>query len=150
MAAWALIPDKADDEEAGATSRYGVFLTTTIAFFLVEMGDKTQIATVALGARFHNIAWVAAGTTLGMMLANIPAVYLGEAATKIVPLKYVRIGAALIFLGLGIWAGDRGGHGLVSATQAILACFSRYICWEDTPWRTSRHPNFTRTSTRTP
>lgn len=104
MAAWALIPDKADDDEAGATSRYGVFLTTTIAFFLVEMGDKTQIATVALSARFHSIACVAAGTTLGMMIANIPAVYLGEAATKIVPLKYVRIGAAAIFLALGIWA----------------------------------------------
>ncbi|WP_421737184.1 TMEM165/GDT1 family protein [Caulobacter sp.] len=103
MAAWALIPDKADDEDGSKAGRYGVFLTTTIAFFLVEMGDKTQIATVALGAKFHSIAWVAAGTTLGMMIANIPAVYLGEAATKIVPLKYVRIGAALIFLGLGIW-----------------------------------------------
>ena len=103
MAAWALIPDKADDDEAGSAGRYGVFLTTTIAFFLVEMGDKTQIATVALGAKFHSIAWVAAGTTLGMMLANVPAVYLGEAATKIVPLKYVRIGAAVIFLALGLW-----------------------------------------------
>ena len=103
MAGWALIPDKADDEEAGGAGRYGVFLTTTIAFFLVEMGDKTQIATVALGAKFHSIAWVAAGTTLGMMLANIPAVYLGEAATKVVPLKYVRIGAAVIFLALGLW-----------------------------------------------
>ncbi len=103
MAAWALIPDKADDDDAPSAGRYGVFLTTTIAFFLVEMGDKTQIATVALGAKFHAIAWVAAGTTLGMMLANVPAVYLGEAATKIVPLKYVRMGAALIFLLLGLW-----------------------------------------------
>ncbi|MDI1365571.1 MAG: TMEM165/GDT1 family protein [bacterium] len=103
MAAWALIPDKADDEDGSNAGRYGVFLTTTIAFFLVEMGDKTQIATVALGAKFHSIFWVAAGTTLGMMLANIPAVYLGEAATKIVPLNYVRIGAAVIFLGLGLW-----------------------------------------------
>ena len=103
MAAWALIPDKADDEDAPSAGRYGVFLTTTIAFFLVEMGDKTQIATVALGAKFHAIAWVAAGTTLGMMLANVPAVYLGEAATKVVPLKYVRMGAALIFLLLGLW-----------------------------------------------
>jgi putative Ca2+/H+ antiporter (TMEM165/GDT1 family) len=104
MAAWALIPDKADDEDGSGVGRYGVFVTTTIAFFLVEMGDKTQIATVALGAKFHSIFWVAAGTTLGMMIANIPAVYLGEAATKVVPLKYVRIGAALIFLGLGVWA----------------------------------------------
>jgi Ca2+/H+ antiporter, TMEM165/GDT1 family len=103
MAGWALIPDKADDEDGGAVGRYGVFLTTAIAFFLVEMGDKTQIATVALGAQFHNVTLVAAGTTLGMMLANVPAVYLGEAATRIVPLKYVRIGAALIFLGLGLW-----------------------------------------------
>jgi putative Ca2+/H+ antiporter (TMEM165/GDT1 family) len=104
MAAWALIPDKADDDMAGGAGRYGVFLTTAVAFFLVEMGDKTQIATVALGARFHDVPLVAAGTTLGMMLANVPAVYLGEAATKIVPLRYVRVGAALIFLGLGIWA----------------------------------------------
>ena len=103
MAAWALIPDKADDKEKQGPGRYGVFVTTAIAFFLVEMGDKTQIATVALGARFHSIAWVAAGTTLGMMIANVPAVYLGEAATKVVPLKYVRMGAALIFLGLGVW-----------------------------------------------
>jgi putative Ca2+/H+ antiporter (TMEM165/GDT1 family) len=103
MAAWALIPDKADDgprERAGA----GVFVTTAIAFFLVEMGDKTQIATAALAARFHDIVLVTAGTTLGMMAANVPAVYLGEAATRIVPLKYVRIGAALIFLALGVWA----------------------------------------------
>ena len=104
MAAWALIPDKADDEDGSKAGRYGVFLTTTIAFFLVEMGDKTQIATVALGARFHNVLLVATGTTIGMMVANVPAVYFGEAVTKVVPLKYVRIGAALVFLGLGIWA----------------------------------------------
>jgi len=105
MAAWALIPDQADDDMAGGAGRYGVFVTTAVAFFLVEMGDKTQIATVALGARYHDVAWVAAGTTLGMMAANVPAVYLGEAATRIVPLRYVRLGAALVFLGLGVWAG---------------------------------------------
>jgi putative Ca2+/H+ antiporter (TMEM165/GDT1 family) len=104
MAAWALIPDQADDDLAGGPGRYGVFATTAVAFFLVEMGDKTQIATIALGARFHDVLWVAAGTTLGMMAANIPAVYLGEAATRIVPLRYVRLGAALVFLGLGVWA----------------------------------------------
>jgi len=120
MAAWALIPDKADDEHGSRAGRYGVFLTTTIAFFLVEMGDKTQIATVALGAKFHSIAWVAAGTTLGMMLANIPAVYLGEAATRIVPLKYVRIGAALIFLGLGLWAAVEAA-GLWNQAPQILS-----------------------------
>jgi putative Ca2+/H+ antiporter (TMEM165/GDT1 family) len=103
MAGWALIPDKADDDEVGKLSKHGVFWTTAVAFFLVEMGDKTQIATVALAAKFHGVLLIAAGTTLGMMVANIPAVYLGEAATKIVPLKYVRLGAALIFLGLGIW-----------------------------------------------
>ena len=103
MAGWALIPDKADDGEVGKLGKHGVFWTTAIAFFFVEMGDKTQIATVALAAKFHGVLLIAAGTTLGMMAANIPAVYLGEAATKIVPLKYVRLGAALIFLGLGIW-----------------------------------------------
>jgi Ca2+/H+ antiporter, TMEM165/GDT1 family len=102
MAAWALIPDKEDD---GAVSRTagGVFLTTLVAFFLVEIGDKTQIATTLLAARFQDIAVVAAGTTLGMMIANVPAVLLGEAATRVVPLRYVRIGAALIFLVLGAW-----------------------------------------------
>ena len=103
MAAWALIPDK-DDEGAANRTAGGVFLTTLVAFFLVEIGDKTQIATVALGARFHDVFWVAAGTTLGMMAANVPAVYFGEAVTKVMPLKYVRLGAALVFLGLGIWA----------------------------------------------
>ncbi len=102
MALWALVPDK-DDEAAGARTAGGVFLTTLVAFFLVEIGDKTQIATTLLAARFQNIAVVAAGTTVGMMLANVPAVFLGEAATRIVPLKYVRITAAMIFAGLGIW-----------------------------------------------
>ncbi len=103
MAAWALIPDKAD-ELKDDTGRFGVFLTTLVAFFLVEIGDKTQIATVALAARFHSILLVATGTTLGMMIADVPAVFLGEAATRIVPLKYVRWGTAVIFAGLGLWA----------------------------------------------
>ncbi|MEO6340923.1 MAG: TMEM165/GDT1 family protein [Caulobacteraceae bacterium] len=100
MAGWALIPDKQDDGAATA-SRGGVFLTTLIAFFLVEIGDKTQIATSLLAARFHQIALVTVGTTLGMMLANIPAVLLGEAATKVIPLKWVRIIAAAIFAVMG-------------------------------------------------
>jgi putative Ca2+/H+ antiporter (TMEM165/GDT1 family) len=100
MALWALVPDK-EDEGAAARSAGGVFLTTLVAFFLVEIGDKTQIATTLLAARFHDIAIVAAGTTLGMMVANIPAVLLGEAATKIVPLRYVRIAAALVFALIG-------------------------------------------------
>ncbi|TAJ74282.1 MAG: TMEM165/GDT1 family protein [Phenylobacterium sp.] len=102
MAAWALIPDK-DDEEAGNRTAGGVFLTTLVAFFLVEIGDKTQIATTLLAARFHDIFVVAAGTTLGMMLANVPAVFLGEAATRIVPLRYVRIAAAVVFALIGVW-----------------------------------------------
>jgi putative Ca2+/H+ antiporter (TMEM165/GDT1 family) len=102
MAAWALIPDK-DDERAASTNSGGVFLTTLAAFFLVEIGDKTQIATSLLAARFQDILVVTAGTTLGMMLANVPAVFLGEAVTKVMPLSYVRIGAALVFAAIGIW-----------------------------------------------
>lgn len=102
MAAWALVPDK-DDERAEQMNAGGVFLTTLAAFFLVEIGDKTQIATSLLAARFHDIAVVAAGTTLGMMLANVPAVLLGAAATRIIPLKFVRIGAAIVFALIGAW-----------------------------------------------
>jgi putative Ca2+/H+ antiporter (TMEM165/GDT1 family) len=100
MAAWTLIPDKAD--ELKAESKSGVFVTTLISFFLVEIGDKTQIATSLLAARFHNIALVAVGTTIGMMLANVPAVFAGEAVTKIVPLNYVRTAAAVLFAILGV------------------------------------------------
>jgi putative Ca2+/H+ antiporter (TMEM165/GDT1 family) len=103
MAAWALIPDKLEENEA-KPSRFGPFLTTLVAFFLVEMGDKTQIATAALGARFHDVGLVAAGTTIGMMLANVPAVYLGKAILRVVPLAKVRIGAAVVFALLGLWA----------------------------------------------
>lgn len=95
MAAWALIPDK-EDGRADKTGARGVFLTTLIAFFLVEIGDKTQIATSLLAARFHDIALVTAGTTLGMMAANVPAVFLGESVTRLVPLAYVRASAALL------------------------------------------------------
>lgn len=103
MAGWALVPDKADDGEAARRSGHGVFLATAIAFFIVEIGDKTQVATSLLAARFHDIALVTLGTTLGMMLANVPAVLLGEAATRIVPLAQVRIGAAAIFAAIGAW-----------------------------------------------
>ena len=100
MAAWALIPDKEDDR-AGSTNAGGVFLTTLIAFFFVEIGDKTQIATSLLAARFHDIALVTTGTTIGMMLANVPAVLLGETATRFVPLSYVRASAALLMAATG-------------------------------------------------
>ena len=103
MAAWALIPDDAPDE-AATTPRYGVFLTTLVAFFLVEMGDKTQVATVALAAQFQTIVWVVLGTTLGMMIANVPVVFAGEALIRRVPLKVVRIIAALSFVALGAYA----------------------------------------------
>lgn len=103
MAAWALIPDKADDDEARSTRGWGVFLTTAVAFFLVEIGDKTQVATTLLAARYENIVMVTIGTTLGMMLANVPAVYLGEAAVKVFPLKAIRIAAAILFAVIGAW-----------------------------------------------
>jgi putative Ca2+/H+ antiporter (TMEM165/GDT1 family) len=103
MAGWTLIPDKFDEANDARPSRSGVFTTTVISFFLVEMGDKTQIATIALGARFHAVLPVMAGTTVGMMLANIPAVFLGNALIERVPLKLVRIVAALLFLAIGVW-----------------------------------------------
>jgi putative Ca2+/H+ antiporter (TMEM165/GDT1 family) len=102
MAAWALVPDKQEDAAATA-SRGSVFVTTLVSFFLIEIGDKTQIATSLLAARFHDIVMVTLGTTLGMMLANIPAVLLGEAATRVLPLRYVRVLAALLFALIGAW-----------------------------------------------
>jgi putative Ca2+/H+ antiporter (TMEM165/GDT1 family) len=103
MAAWALVPDKLDDT-VPAASRWGAFATTVLAFFMAEMGDKTQVATVALAARYDALAAVVAGTTLGMMLANVPVVLLGERATKRVPLRLVRAVAASIFALLGVAA----------------------------------------------
>jgi len=102
MAAWTLIPDKADDLKDG-TGRFGAFVTTVIAFFLVEMGDKTQIATIALGARFHNVLEVASGTTIGMMIADVPAVFLGHELLRRVPLRTVRFVTAGLFAIIGIW-----------------------------------------------
>ncbi|HAE26806.1 MULTISPECIES: TMEM165/GDT1 family protein [Hyphomonas] len=102
MAAWTLVPDKVDDLD-DKPARFGAFLTTLVAFFLVEMGDKTQVATIALGARFDNLFMVTMGTTLGMMLANVPAVFLGHELIERVPLNIVRIIAALLFLVLGLW-----------------------------------------------
>jgi putative Ca2+/H+ antiporter (TMEM165/GDT1 family) len=104
MAAWTLVPDTLDeDEPLKAPAKMGAFLTTTVAFFIVEMGDKTQLATVALGAKFHSALLVTLGTTLGMMLANVPAVFLGHEILKRVSLTLVRRIAAGLFLAIGLW-----------------------------------------------
>jgi len=104
MAAWTLIPDKLDGNDQGRFDRFGPFLATTICFFLVEIGDKTQIATVALAAKYHSVVWVTAGTTLGMMLANLPVLWLGNVAAGKLPLKWIRLVAAALFLILGVLA----------------------------------------------
>ena len=103
MAAWTLIPDKLDEEEA-RLPRLGVFGATLVAFFLAEMGDKTQIATVMLAAQYNAYLWVVAGTTLGMMIANAPVVWLGERITRRVPIRAVHVVSAVIFLVLGLLA----------------------------------------------
>ena len=103
MALWMLIPDRLDDDDdATTTQRFGVFGTTLIAFFLAEMGDKTQIATVALAARYPDLIAVVAGTTLGMLIADVPAVFIGDRMAKKIPMKLVHGIAAAIFALLGI------------------------------------------------
>jgi Ca2+/H+ antiporter, TMEM165/GDT1 family len=102
VAAWALKPDTIADD-APPVSRLGVFGVTVVAFFLAEMGDKTQIATAVLAARFDALAAVIAGTTLGMLIADVPAVFAGKLAADRIPFKAVRIGAALLFAALGVW-----------------------------------------------
>ena len=103
MAVWMLIPDKLDDGlEVKEVAVWGVLGTTVVAFFLAEMGDKTQIATVALAARYSDLVWVVAGSTLGMMLANVPAVYLGDKVAKRVSMAWVHGISALIFVVLGV------------------------------------------------
>ncbi|HSV50665.1 MAG TPA: TMEM165/GDT1 family protein [Burkholderiaceae bacterium] len=104
MAAWMLIPDKLDDQESQRAPRFGVFGTTLVAFFLAEMGDKTQIATVMLAARYDAYFAVVGGTTLGMLLANAPVVWLGERMMRVVPVRAVHIVSALVFAALGVFA----------------------------------------------
>ena len=101
MAVWMLIPDKIDENET-ARVRFGVFGTTVITFFLAEMGDKTQIATVALAARYTDLVAVVGGTTLGMMISNVPAVFMGEKIAQKVSMKLVHGIAAAIFVVLGV------------------------------------------------
>ena len=104
MAVWMLIPDKLDEGDADGKPRWGVFGTTLVAFFLAEMGDKTQIATVMLAAQYNAYLWVVAGTTLGMMIANAPVVWLGDKITRKVPIRAVHLISAVIFLVLGLLA----------------------------------------------
>lgn len=104
MAVWMLVPDKLDEDDAKAPPRFGVFATTLVAFFLAEMGDKTQVATVMLAAQYNAWAAVVAGTTLGMMLANAPVVWFGERITRRVPIRLVHGVGAVIFLVLGVIA----------------------------------------------
>ena len=102
MAGWMLVPDKVDDEVAEGRQRFGLFGTTVIAFFLAEMGDKTQIATVALAARYADVVQVVLGTTFGMMLANVPAVFLGDRIAKKLSMTWIHAIAAVIFAVLGL------------------------------------------------
>ncbi|PJX28125.1 hypothetical protein CAP48_02815 [Advenella sp. S44] len=102
MAVWTLIPDKLDESEASVGRRLGVFGATLVTFFLAEMGDKTQLATVALAAKSAFPIEVVIGTTLGMMIADVPAVILGKQLGHRVPMKLVHTIAACIFLALGI------------------------------------------------
>jgi putative Ca2+/H+ antiporter (TMEM165/GDT1 family) len=102
MAAWTLIPDRIEKDGAGIARRFGVFGATLVTFFLAEMGDKTQLATVAMAARFPSPLLVIAGTTLGMLIADVPAVFAGEKLAARIPMKAVHIAAAALFAALGI------------------------------------------------
>ncbi len=110
MGLWALKPDTLEETERQRTTGASAFLVTLVAFFLVEIGDKTQIATMALAAKYQSLAWVTAGTTLGMMLANVPVVLVGEAAASRLPLRAIRIAAACIFMALGAMVLLKAGH----------------------------------------
>ena len=104
FAAWTLVPDKLTNEEQPTAVGHGsVFLTTLVAFFLAEIGDKTQIVAMALGARFRDVLWVAGGTTIGMMIANVPAVYVGEMAASRLPVRPMRYIAAAALAAQGVW-----------------------------------------------
>ena len=102
MAIWTLIPDKIEEEEDQVAHRFGVFGATLITFFLAEMGDKTQVATVAMAAHYMDAWRVVAGTTLGMLIADVPAVFLGDRLSAKLSLKWMHASAALVFAALGI------------------------------------------------
>ena len=107
VAAWALVPDKLDEDEV-KPPRFGAFLATLIAFFIVEIGDKTQVATVVLAAQYSPLWQVIAGTTLGMAIANVPVVLLGSRFAAKLPLKAARYAAAAIFAALAVWVAVGG------------------------------------------
>lgn len=111
MAAWTLIPDEFEEEDA-QLAKSGVFIATLVAFFLAEMGDKTQVATVALAAQYNALFAVVAGTTLGMMLANVPAVLMGDRIADRMPVRLVHGIAAAIFAVLGVATLLGAGKGL--------------------------------------
>ncbi|WP_426338840.1 TMEM165/GDT1 family protein [Pseudoduganella sp. S-14] len=102
MAAWTLVPDRIEDDETTVASRFGVFGATLVTFFLAEMGDKTQVATVAMAAHYPDPLMVVAGTTLGMLVADVPAVFAGDKLAAKIPLKLVHGIAAAMFAGLGL------------------------------------------------
>lgn len=104
VALWTLIPDKLEDDESSSLKRYGPFLTTLIAFFLAEMGDKTQVATVMLAAQYPHFIMVVLGTTLGMLIANVPVVLAGNFAADRLPLTLIRRLAAVAFAALALYA----------------------------------------------
>lgn len=108
VAVWALVPDKLEEDGTPAPPRFGPFLATSIAFFLVEIGDKTQVATVVLAARYEPLWQVVTGTTLGMLLANAPVVLLGSRFAARLPLKAARWAAALVFAALAVWVAVNG------------------------------------------
>ena len=102
MAVWTLIPDKIEEEETQVAQRLGVFGATLVTFFLAEMGDKTQIATVTMAAHYSQALMVVAGTTLGMLIADVPAVFIGDKLAGRIPMRLVHGIAAAIFAGLGV------------------------------------------------
>jgi len=114
MAIWTLIPDKIEEEETEVALKLGVFGATLVTFFLAEMGDKTQIATVALAAHYPSPLMVVAGTTLGMLIADVPSVFIGDKLADRIPMKLVHRIAAAIFTGLGVAT-------LLGAGQSLMA-----------------------------
>ena len=102
MAAWTLVPDKIEEDETHVASRFGVFGATLVTFFLAEMGDKTQVATVAMAAHYPDPLMVVAGTTLGMLIADVPAVFAGDKLAAKIPLRLVHGIAAAMFAALGL------------------------------------------------